>query len=630
MALVSLQDITLHFGGPPVLDNATLHLEAGERVGLVGRNGAGKSSLMLLINGELQPQAGTVARQRDLRTARLPQESPPELNGTIRQVVAAGLPARLPDGPPPHQRVDSILSRMLLDGEQCVSTLSGGMVRRVLLARALVADPDVLLLDEPTNHLDIDAIVWMEELLERWRGALVFVTHDRMFLQRLARRIVEIDRGAIYSYSGDYGKFLQRRDQRLQAEEQAADAFDDKLAAEEAWIRQGIMARRTRNEGRVRTLQAMRQQRRQRRSRQGTAGIAIQEAERSGDLVIEARNVSFAYDDVPVIQGFSTLIARGDRLGVVGANGSGKTTLLRLLLGQLKPDSGSIRHGTRLHVVHFDQLREQLDPRSTVAESIAGGQEYLNIDGRRKHVYGYLQDFLFTPDRARTPVSVLSGGERNRLLLARTFSRPANLMVLDEPTNDLDVETLELLEERLMQYSGTLLLVSHDRTFLDNVVTALLVLDGRGGVQEYTGGYSEYHQQRVRETQASMTAPTRLSGRLKPGRADSAGTAWSADAAEQQGQAGKGGSRQAADEPRRQRRPRKLSFNERRELEALPERIEELEKELSALRTLLADPVFYQTGDKAVITATQARLSAAETELESAYARWEELAALEE
>jgi ABC transport system ATP-binding/permease protein len=595
MALLSLRELSISFGGPPILDQIDLQLEPDERIGLVGRNGEGKSTLMKLINGDLSPDSGQIARETHLRTARLDQDIPPEIAGITADVVAAGLPHPLPDGPPASQRIDSILTRLQLDPQADFAALSGGLKRRVLLARALVSDPDVLLLDEPTNHLDIDAIAWIENFLLRCRATLVFVTHDRAFLRRLATRIVEIDRGGLFSFPCDYDAFLKRRESRLQSEAIAEADFDRKLAEEEVWIRQGIKARRTRNEGRVRALQNMRSERSARRQKVGSVHLQIQEATRSGDLVAQAKDLSFSYEDsAPVIRDFSALIMRGDRIGVVGPNGSGKTTLLRLLLGQLTSPTGHLRHGTRLEVVHYDQFREQLDLNKSVAENIAGGQEYFTIDGRRRHVYGYLQDFLFTPQRARTPVSVLSGGERNRLLLARLFTRPANLLILDEPTNDLDIETLELLEERLLAYAGTLILVSHDRDFLDNVVTSTLVLEGEGKVHEYVGGYSDYIRQRQPEPESTQKAETKP----KP--------------------------------QRQQQRPRRLGFKEKRELETLPAHIEALEEEQEHLHQQLADPAFYQQQDGGDIARAQERLQELETELEATYARWGELSELED
>jgi ABC transport system ATP-binding/permease protein len=599
MALLSLQNVTVAFGGPPVLDTASLQLEADERVGLLGRNGAGKSTLMKLINGELPPDSGRVMRAQSLITSRLDQESPPGTGGPVHEIVHAGLPSTLPEAPPAAQRVETVLTRMSLDGTALFEQLSGGLQRRVLLARALVSDPHVLLLDEPTNHLDIDSIAWLESFLLRFRGALVFVTHDRAFLRRLATRILEIDRGQLFSYDAKYDAYLQRRNARLAVETAVGAESDRKLAQEEVWIRQGIRARRTRNEGRVKALVGMRQERLQRRQQAGTSRIQIQDAARSGQLVIEAQEISFGYDATPVIRGFSSLIGRGDRIGLVGPNGSGKTTLLRLLLGQLEPQSGHVRHGTRLQIVHFDQLREQLDPQKSVAQNIANDQEYVTISGQPRHIYGYLQDFLFTPERARMPVHVLSGGERNRLLLARIFTRPANLLVLDEPTNDLDVETLELLEERLLEYQGTLLLVSHDRTFLDNVVTSLLVLDGQGEAHECIGGYSDYEAQR----QAVAAAPDAGAKRAPT---------------------------QPAKTPRqRGQRQRRLSFKEQRELEGLPQRIESLESEQGELHAQLADPGFYQQGGD-IIARAQERLRELEVGIATGYGRWEELAAIED
>ncbi|MEW6751417.1 MAG: ATP-binding cassette domain-containing protein [Candidatus Latescibacterota bacterium] len=594
MALVSLQEVRVSFGGLPVLDGARLQLEGEERVALVGRNGAGKSTLMKVINGELAPGTGQVVRAPGLRSARLDQEIPADLRGTVAAVVAGGLEPGLPEPAPARQRVDNVLTRMQLDPDADVTGLCGGMQRRVLLARALVADPHVLLLDEPTNHLDIQAIRWLEDLLLRFGGTVVCVTHDRALLCRLATRIVEVDRGRLHSYSCPYAQFRQRRQARLAAEEAANAVFDKHLAQEEAWIRQGIQARRTRNEGRVKALERRREEHRARRQVSGTARLQVQEAARSGRLLIEAQDISFAYGDAPLIRDFSTLVMRGDRVGVVGPNGSGKTTLLRLLLGELAPLSGHVRLGTGLQVVYFDQRREQLDPERSVAENVAEGREFVTIGGKRRHVHGYLQDFLFTLDRARTPVRVLSGGERNRLLLARLFSRPANLLVLDEPTNDLDVETLELLEERLQTYHGTLLLVSHDRTFLDNVVTDLLVLPGDGLVHAFVGGYCDYLAQQ-REAEAAQ-APAQP--------------------------------RSVAPPVRRERvRPRRLSFAEQRELEALPARIEALEGEQGEVHRRLADPTLYQQPGPQ-IAAVQARLRELEADLAGAYARWEELAAV--
>jgi ATP-binding cassette subfamily F protein uup len=583
MALLNLCNATIAFGGPPVLAGVDLRIGRDERVCLYGRNGEGKSTLLKLLDGELTPDSGELVRARGLRTAYLNQDTPADIEGTAYEIVASGA-----QGGPAHQ-VDSALSRLSLEPEALFAELSGGLKRRVLLARALAGEPDVLLLDEPTNHLDIDSITYLEEFLLRWNGTLVFVTHDRALLRKLATRIVELDRGQIFSFECDYETFLRRRDERLETETAQAAAFDHKVSQEEIWIRQSIKARRTRNAGRVRVLKKMREDRRKRRQRQGISRLQVQEAERSGDLVLEVRDLEFGYCAESLVRDFSAIIGRGDKIGIIGPNGAGKTTLLQLILGQLEPRAGSVRHGTRLQIARFDQHREALDLQQSVAENIAPGQEYLEINGQRRHVFGYLQDFLFTPERARTPVSVLSGGERNRLLLARILARPLNLLILDEPTNDLDAETLELLEEQLVAYAGTLILVSHDRDFLDHVTTSTLVFEGEGRIGEYTGGYSDW---RVRQNAPAAPAPS------APKRPPPA-------------------------------RKAKLGFNERRELATLPERIEDLETEREALHQRLADPALYQQGG-AEISRAKERLEVLERELATAYARWEELAQLAE
>jgi ATP-binding cassette subfamily F protein uup len=495
--------------------------------------------------------------------------------------------------------VTRILSHLGLDAEAAFASLSGGTKRRVLLARALAAEPDILLLDEPTNHLDLDAIGWLEEYLLKSVRTLLFVTHDRAFARRLANRVAELDRGSLYAFDCGYDAFVQRREELLAAEVARRALFDRKLAQEEAWVRQGIKARRTRNEGRVRALQALREERRTRRERVGTARIQIQDAERSGRLVVEAQGAGFAYEGTPVIRNLTTTILAGDRVGIIGPNGSGKTTLLRLLLGELAPQQGRVRLGTRLEVRYYDQLREQLDLDRTVQENVADGNDTVTIGGRPRHVVGYLQDFLFTAERARSPARILSGGERNRLLLARLFTKPSNVLVLDEPTNDLDVETLDLLEELLQEYAGTLLLVSHDREFLNNVVTSTLVLAGDGEVREYVGGYDDWLRQAAAENRASA-----------PGRAESTAARPKADAR-----------RPAPGKPRR------LTFKEARELEALPDRIAGLEGEQEKLHQTLADPAYYRTAGEAVAQLT-ARLAELERELAEAYRRWEELEAV--
>jgi len=627
VALLSLRTITVAFGGPPLLDGISLQIEAGDRLCLLGRNGAGKSTLLKLISGDLTPEQGEITRQQGLRVALVTQEIPPGLTGAVFDVVASGmgnaaelladyhhvaqqlsqdssteLLTRLASlqkqleesgGWHLHQEVERVLSRLDLDAEAQFSALSGGTKRRVLLARALVAAPDILVLDEPTNHLDIDTIVWLEDFLLKSVKTVLFVTHDRTFARRMANRVAELDRGRIYSFACGYDTFMERREELLAAEVVRQALFDKKLAQEEVWVRQGIKARRTRNEGRVRALKKLREEQRQRRERQGTARIQLQEAERSGRLVVEAEGVSFSHDGRPLISNLTTTIMRGDRVGIIGPNGSGKTTLLRLLLGELLPQSGSVALGSRLEVVYFDQMREQLDVNKSVQENVGEGNDTLLINGVQRHIIGYLQDFLFTPERARSPVNILSGGERNRLLLAKLFTKPFNVLVMDEPTNDLDVETLDLLEELLMEYSGTLLLVSHDREFLDNVVTSTLVMESDGRVREFVGGYGDW----LRQSGAEPAPATPL---LKV----------------------------AQEKPRRQaERPRKLSFKEERELESLPDLIAGLEEEQERLHTTLADPNMYKSGGTE-IGLLNTRLETLEQELAEAYQRWEELEAL--
>ena len=590
MALLTLRDITLAFGGPPLFDGITLQIEPGDRLCLMGRNGTGKSTLLKMLAGHVSLEGGELIRQQGLKVALVSQEIPQEISGTVFEVVAQHPHAQADSDQWQHeQQVERVLNRLHLDGEALFATLSGGTKRRVLLARALVSNPDILLLDEPTNHLDIDTILWLEEFLARTITTCLFVTHDRAFARRLANRVAELDRGRLFAFSCNYDQFVERREALLSAEVTRMALFDKKLAQEEAWIRQGIKARRTRNEGRVRALKALREEYRQRRNRQGTARMQLQEAERSGRVVVEAEDVSFGYADRPVIRSLSTSIMRGDKIGIIGPNGSGKSTLLKLLLGELEPQSGTVRQGTRLEILYMDQLREQLDPQKSVAENVGEGNDTLVIDGRSRHIIGYLQDFLFSPERARSPVSILSGGERNRLLLAKLFTRPANLLVLDEPTNDLDAETLELLEDLLVAYSGTLLVVSHDREFLNNVVGSTLAINPDGTVKETVGGYDDW----LREQQAPATpaaTPRQPQEKAKPPK----------------------------------ERARKLSFKEERELEALPDRIAALEDEQQTIHTTLADPDFYKTAGPEVVT-LNARLEALDAELLAAYERWEEL-----
>ncbi len=609
MALISLQEVSLGFGGPPLLEKVNLQIESGECVGLLGRNGVGKSTLLKLVNGDFLPDSGTIARQQDLRVAYLPQEVPQEATGSVADIVASGLestPDALDEEHDGNEwqrqlHVQQVFSRMQLDPAASFEALSAGLKRRVALARGLARNPDLLLLDEPTNHLDIDAIDWLEDFLKRWGGTLLFVTHDRVFLQHLTTRIVELDRGRLFDWDCDYTTFLERREARLTAEEAQNAIFDRKLAQEEQWIRQGIEARRTRNEGRARALQCLREVRRERREQAGTVRMQIQADKRSGKLVIEADQVSYAFDDRPIVRDFSATIQRGDRVGIIGLNGSGKTTLLRLLIGELLPQQGEIRHGTNLEIAYFDQLRAQLDETKSVLENVGQGRDTITINGKARNVIAYLEDFLFTRDRVRAPITALSGGERNRLLLARLFARPTNVLVLDEPTNDLDLETLEVLEDLILDYSGTLLLVSHDRAFLNNLVTSTLILDDSGRVSEFVGGYDDWQQQRE-QTVAAVSKP------IKP---VSTATAESVT--------GTSGA------------PRKLTYKEQRALETqqrelaeLPHTIETLEIEQHRLSAAMAEPAFYQRDRSEIAQAVQ-RLRDLEEQLAAAYQRWAEL-----
>ena len=503
MPLLTLDHISHAFGHLPLLDDVSLQLEPRERVSIIGRNGTGKSTLLQILSGEMPPDSGAVWHQPALRVARLVQDVPLTSEKSVFDVVAeglAGLEGHDAEDWRRDHKVDLVLSRLALDGTANVDTLSGGWRRRVLLARALVAEPDVLLLDEPTNHLDIEAISWLENFLAEYQGAVVFVTHDRAFLQRLATRIVELDRGQLTSWPGDYATFLQKKEDWLANEAGLQDKFDKKLAQEEVWIRQGVKARRTRDEGRVKALMAMRAERAGRRGVMGNVSMRIDKADASGKMVFEAEHLRKGYGALVVVGDFSTRIMRGDRVGLIGPNGAGKTTLLRLLLENIQPDSGTMRHGANMQIAYFDQQREQLDPERTVFDTVGEGNDTVTVNGQTKHVHGYLRDFLFGPERARSPVKALSSGERNRLLLARLFTRPANVLVMDEPTNDLDLETLELLEAQLVEWPGTLLLVSHDRVFLDNVVTSTIVFEGDGRIGEFVGGYADWLRQRRRAT----------------------------------------------------------------------------------------------------------------------------------
>lgn len=595
MSIVSLRDVSFTWSGPALLDGIHLEIGRGERIGLLGRNGAGKSTLMKIVSGELAPDDGIRKLADGIRIGKLIQEVPDGSNQSVAEVVRQGLGKEHHEEWEVEQSLKRVLSRMKLDGEDQFANLSSGMKRRTLLAQALIQDPDLLLLDEPTNHLDIDSITWLEGFLNSYEGSILFVTHDRVFLQALANRILEVDRGHLFDWTCDYATFLKRKESQLHAEEQQNLLFDKKLAEEEVWIRQGIKARRTRNEGRVRALEKMRAERSQRRERIGNVKLKAVEGDRSGHLVLEAKKVSFAYPgEEPILREFSTTIYRGDKVGIMGPNGAGKSTLLKLLLGDLKATSGSLRLGTNLQVVYFDQLREQIADDKTVVENVGEGQERLVINGQERHIYGYLQDFLFTPERARRPARSLSGGERNRLLLARIFKRPANVMVLDEPTNDLDEETLELLEEMLMDYSGTLLLVSHDRAFLNNVVTSTLVLNGDGTISEYVGGYDDYLLQSQAGRSIEEAGP--VATRSEPAKATV---------------------------PKQ-----KLSYKEKQELGNLPEEIERLEQEQSDLHEQMANPDYFKQPAGKMAEDSE-RLDDIAQRLEQLYERWEVLSSLE-
>ena len=598
MPLLTLDQVSLSFGHLPLIEDAALRIEAGERLALIGRNGAGKSSLLKVVAGEQLPDTGSIWRAPALRIARLAQDVSELSPRTVREEVAAGLPTVSDaDAWTVAHKVDVVLTRLSLPGDRPVRDLSGGWRRRVLLGRALVADPDLLLLDEPTNHLDIDAIAWLEDHLRDFAGALLFVTHDRAFLRRLATRIIELDRGRLTSWPGSYDAYLQKKAEALETEARDLERLDKKLAEEEAWLRRGIKARRTRNEGRVRALLDLRAERAAYRAESGAVRMAIERSEASGKIVFEAKGVAKSYAGIPVVRDFSQRIGRGDRIGLIGPNGSGKTTLLRLLIGEIPPDSGEIRHGVRLEIAYFDQQREQLDPERSVADSVADG-DTVTINGQERHVLGYLDDFLFPRERARSPVKSLSGGERNRLLLARLFARPANVLILDEPTNDLDIETLELLEELIAGFDGTVLLVTHDRVFLDNVVTSTLAFEGGGVVTEYVGGWEDY----TRQTRAAREAAAAAGAR--PVRAEAG--------------------RSPADAAAGRAARTKKTYKEEREYEALPGRIEALEAEHRNLHEEMASADFYKAPAERIRTVL-ARIEEVGHELEAALARWIEL-----
>ena len=625
MPLLRLDSAHLQFGTQVILDNVNLNITRGEKLGLLGRNGTGKTTLLKVLAGELSPDSGERWVRPGIHVARLQQTLPEADQLSVYDVVAAGLAdaGRLlseyhkliqadepdmtqlsrvqqqleaADGWQLQQRVETTISQLQLPAEARMGELSGGWRRRVALAQALVSQPDLLLLDEPTNHLDIPAIRWLEEQLANFSGAIILITHDRRFLQNVANSIAELDRGYLTQLSGSYHSFLRHREQQLEAEERANELFDKKLAQEEVWIRQGIKARRTRNEGRVRALKAMRSERQSRRERTGTANFSVETSAQSGKIVAELQHVDKSFDGRPVLKNVSTIIQRGDRVGIVGPNGAGKSTLVKLLLGKLEPDAGKIIFGSKLELAYSDQLRDQLDPGKNLIDNVCGGQDFIEINGKRRHAISYLGDFLFSPERVRTPVKALSGGEQNRAILAKLFSKPANLLVLDEPTNDLDIETLELLEEILLTFDGTVLLVSHDRDFMDNVVTSLLVLEGDGVVTEQAGGYSDW-EARGGQLSSGHTQPSVQSAATQQTDAPAPPTA-----------AKKG----------------KLSYKLQRELDGLPAVIEKLEQRQQELESTIAADGFYEQGH-ATVQKTLDELAAVQAEMETTFERWSQL-----
>lgn len=628
MALIRLRDISFHMGQTKLLDKVNFAVEKGERICLIGRNGAGKSSLFRVIQGEMISDDGLIERNQDLKIAALAQEPSGTENGSTFDVIAQGLgdagkliaayhdvshqmaenytdklmnemdrlqqQIETIDGWKLEQKVSAVITKMSLDPDVAFNSLSGGLKRRVMLAAALVTEPDLLLLDEPTNHLDIEAIKWLENFLVDQKISLLFITHDRSFLKALATKIIELDRGTLTVWPGDYETYLVRKQEALEEEERHNALFDKKLAQEEVWIRQGIKARRTRNEGRVRALKELRNQRQARVEKQGSVSMQSQGGDRSGKQVIELDGVSFAYGEKKIVSDFSTVLLSGDKIGVIGANGAGKTTFLKILLGQLAPDEGKVKLGTNLQVIYFDQLRSQLDEDQTVIDNLAEGRESVEINGVQKHVIGYLGDFLFAPDRARSPVRMLSGGEKNRLLLAKLFLKPSNVMVLDEPTNDLDLETLDLLEELISNYKGTLILVSHDRDFIDKVVTSTIVMEGDGVLSEFVGGYDDWLRQRA-------TVSTEQSNVKKKNDKSTLATKPSTDA-----------------------NAKKLTYKDKLALEKLPGLIEELESSIEAMQTKMSDSDYFKS-DAAVMAEDKTKLETMETELTTAYKQWESL-----
>ncbi len=629
MALISIQEVSLALGGPLLFDKISLQINPGERVALLGRNGVGKTTLMKVLAGQMTINGGEIGYQKGIKVTHLPQEVPSDITGNVFDIVLSGLPERVKllgdfhhlhhkletectpqlmkqldklqedmdrtQGWETHRQIEDVISHMKLDPESDFEKLSGGQKRKVLLAKALILKPDVLLLDEPTNHLDIESIHWLEEFLKEYPGTLLFVTHDRMFMTRLATKIVELDRGKLYSWSCDYPTFLERKKLALHAEAMEWEQFDKKLSQEEVWIRQGIKARRTRNEGRVRALEQLREEKKAQRQILGKVRMKVQEAERSGQVVTKADHIQFSFGEKCIVRDFSCRIMRGDKIGVIGPNGCGKTTLLRLLLGKIAPQSGTVTLGTNLEISYYDQLREQLDENKSVAENICGETDTVTVGGKPRHIMGYLQEFLFSPDRARVKVKVLSGGERNRLLLARLFTKTSNLLIMDEPTNDLDVETLELLEELLIGYAGTLILVSHDRAFLNNVVTSTIILEGNGAICEHPGGYDDWLNRR-KDGKTEEAEPPKKEEKIE----------------------------RVVEVAGKPAKPKKLTMKEQRELESLPAIIEKLEGEHAQIIEKMASPHFYQKESRK-ITEIKSRLAAIDEELAKVYSRWESL-----
>jgi len=628
MALVSVQDISLAFGGPLLFDQMNLQIERNERIALLGRNGTGKTTLMKILSKQMAPDTGNIVYQKGINAAYLPQEVPTDLTGNVFDIVLSGLGQRAEivkdyhhvshsleqeqspgllneldrlqaemdrtNGWEIDNQVEQIISKIKIDPEGQFENLSGGQKRRVLLARALVIRPEILLLDEPTNHLDVESIDWLEEFLRNFAGTLFFVTHDRMFMNNLSTKIIELDRGKLFSWDCNYSTFLERKEKALEDEATQRAVFDKKLSQEEIWIRKGIKARRTRNEGRVRALERMREEKKAQRQVMGKVRMTVQDTQRSGQLVLKAKKIGFAYEENWLFQNFSTQIIRGDKIGIIGPNGCGKTTLINVLLGKMPPQTGDIRLGTNLQIAYYDQLREHLDYEKTVIENVSpGGGETIMINGKPRHIIGYLQDFLFSPERARTPVKVLSGGERNRLFLARLFTQPSNVLVMDEPTNDLDIETLELLEELLIEYTGTLLLVSHDRAFLNNIVTSTLVMEGKGEVNEYPGGYDDWLEQRQPILEEPKTKTEKAPKTSKPKEISTS---------------------------------KKLSFQDQKELNSLPIKIEKLESRQEEIHTQMSVPDFYQNHPDEMMQLNR-ELGKIESDLLELYQRWEELEA---